>query len=179
MQFLVADYKPEYHYFDAIEMMRKVFMTGLLMFFQKGSLFQMVIAMFFSMVYGFYVAWSLPYRVGGANLVKVATECALLGTLTVSIMLKVDLSREDISEFAVGMLLAFNNIVFPAGGLCVAVFSFGDEMMVELRAGMPSVPDLELASTFQNPVQADADADAEQDDGLTEAAKQADSDVKT
>ena len=56
MQFLVADYKPEYHYFDAIEMMRKVFMTGLLMFFQKGSLFQMVIAMFFSMVYGFYVA---------------------------------------------------------------------------------------------------------------------------
>jgi hypothetical protein len=26
--FLVADYRPEYHYFDAVEMARKVFMTG-------------------------------------------------------------------------------------------------------------------------------------------------------
>ena len=152
--------------------MRKVFMTGLLMFFQKGSLFQMVIAIFFSMVYGFYIAWCLPYRVSGANLVKVATECALLGTLTVSIMLKVDLSREDISEVAVGMLLAFNNIVFPVGGLCVALLSFGDQMMDELQAGMPSVPDFE----FENPVQ--AGVEAEQDDGDAEAATQAYSDAK-
>ena len=154
-QFLVADYKPEYHYFDAIEMMRKVFMTGLLIFFQKGSLFQMVIAMFFSMIYGGYVAWCLPYRVTAANLAKVGTETALLGTLMLSIMLKVDLSREDIAEWDVSMLLAFNNIAIPGGALIVSFVCFGDEMMNELRAGMPDLDAKaldDLATEYSNPV---------------------------
>ena len=32
-------------YWDCLEMLRKAFITGILMFFKKGSLFQLVLAM--------------------------------------------------------------------------------------------------------------------------------------
>ena len=40
-EFLVADYKPQFYFWDCFEMLRKVSITGILMFVgQQGSLFQ-------------------------------------------------------------------------------------------------------------------------------------------
>ena len=43
LEFLVGDYKPRFYYWDTLEMLRKVTVTGMLMFVSKGSLFQLVV----------------------------------------------------------------------------------------------------------------------------------------
>ena len=55
----------------AMEMLRKAFLTGILMFFKKGSLSQLVLAMIFSLAFGFTVAWLRPFASRTANLFKV------------------------------------------------------------------------------------------------------------
>ena len=42
---LLADYKPKFFWWDCLEMLRKAILTGILMFFKKGSLTQLVVAM--------------------------------------------------------------------------------------------------------------------------------------
>ena len=54
-----------------MEMLRKAFLTGILMFFKKGSLSQLVLAMIFSLAFGFTVAWLRPFASRTANLFKV------------------------------------------------------------------------------------------------------------
>jgi hypothetical protein len=44
----VADYKPRFYFWDCLEMLRKVIITGLIMFVRQGSMLQMVVAMSFS-----------------------------------------------------------------------------------------------------------------------------------
>lgn len=62
-------------------MTRKAFLTGILMFLKKGSLFQLAIAMVVCAGYLSASAWYQPYRTRSINIFKVGTELALLFTL--------------------------------------------------------------------------------------------------
>ena len=75
-------------------MLRKVSITGILMFVSPGSLFQLVIGIILSVGFGFSAAWFQPYVSGTANIFKVGTEVTLLVTMVLAAMLKVDLSTE-------------------------------------------------------------------------------------
>ena len=63
-------------------MTRKAFLTGILMFLKRGSLFQLVIAILVCASYLAGAAWYQPYRSRATNIFKVGTEIALLFTLT-------------------------------------------------------------------------------------------------
>ena len=93
-----ADYKPTYYWWDCLEMLRKATLTGLLIFFRKGSLFQLVAAMTFCLGFLCTAAWLQPYASRTANLFKVGSEASLLVTLMLVVLLKIDLEKEDISE---------------------------------------------------------------------------------
>jgi hypothetical protein len=54
--------------------LRKVAITGLIMFVSPGSLFQLVVALLFSLGFGFAAAWFQPYVFGAANIFKVGVE---------------------------------------------------------------------------------------------------------
>jgi hypothetical protein len=66
-EFLVADYRPEFYYWDCFEMLRKVTITGVLMFLSPGSLFQLVVGIVLCIAFGFSAAWFRPYVSGTAN----------------------------------------------------------------------------------------------------------------
>ena len=119
--FIVGDYKPTYYYWECLEMLRKVSITGLLIFVRKGSVLQVVVAVLIS--FGFMIAHarSMPYRDDLANKFKLATECSLVLTLIFSILLKIDLSKEDITSEHVGVMLLFVNVVIPAGQLTLGI----------------------------------------------------------
>ena len=106
--FLVSDYKSEYFFFDCLEMLRKVGITGLIMFVSPGSMLQLVVALIFSLGFGFASAWFQPYANDAANMFKTGTEITLLMTLTLAVMLRFDLSDEDVSESFVGTLMFFS-----------------------------------------------------------------------
>ena len=93
-EFLVADYRPEFYYWDCFEMLRKVSITGILMFVSAGSVFQLVVGIILCIGFGFSAAWFQPYVSGTANIFKVGTEVTLLVTMVLAVMLKIDLSNE-------------------------------------------------------------------------------------
>ena len=58
----MADYKPQFYFWDCFEMLRKVSITGILMFVgQQGSLFQLVVGIILCVGFGFTAAWFHPY----------------------------------------------------------------------------------------------------------------------
>ena len=100
------------------------------MFFNKGSLFQLVVAMIFCVAFLSAVAWLRPFASRTANLFKVATEVALLVSLMLVVLLKIDLSKEDVpgGEAFVGFLLLLSNTVLPGSFLVSAILAFGFDL---------------------------------------------------
>lgn len=127
--FLVADYKPEFYYWDCLEMLRKATLTGVLMFFSKGSLSQLVLAMVVCVGFLCAATWLQPFASRTACLFKVGTEVALLVTLMLVVLLKIDLSQEDIPGGAdfVGGLLLLSNTVFPGATFLLGFMTYGFE----------------------------------------------------
>jgi len=114
-----------YYYWDCLEMLRKAFLTGILIFYHKGSLFQLIIAMLSSLGVLGAVAAFHPYASRTANLFKIVAEIALLATLMLIVLLKIDLSKEDVpgGEAFVGFLLLLSNTVVPGAGLALATLT--------------------------------------------------------
>ena len=75
--------------------------------------------------FGFASAWFQPYVSTAANIFKVGVEVALLFTLTLAMLLKVDLEKEDVGEDLVGALLILSSIILPGATLVVGVLSKG------------------------------------------------------
>jgi hypothetical protein len=62
LKFLYQDYKPEFYYWEAVEIFRKLLLTGALVQFQKGSLIQIVVAMGVIIMHMLVLAHYKPYR---------------------------------------------------------------------------------------------------------------------
>ena len=60
--------------------MLHVHVCPVMMFFHKGSLFQLVLCMVLALGFGFTSAWYQPYASPAANLFKIGTEAALVRT---------------------------------------------------------------------------------------------------
>ena len=115
--FIVGDYKPQYFFWECLEMLRKVSLTGLLIFFSKGSLLQIIVAVMITFAFLIGTARNMPFKDELANNFKLATECCLLITLVFAIMLKVDLRKEAVSADQIGFILLLNNTIVPGATL--------------------------------------------------------------
>jgi hypothetical protein len=82
-------------------MLRKVTLTGLLMFVSKGSMLQLVVGIIMCLAFLFASAWCQPFTLPLANAFKGATEICLVITLSLCVMAKVDLSVEDVVSTAI------------------------------------------------------------------------------
>jgi len=102
-------------------MLRKVMITGLLIFVKKGSVIQVVIAAFISFCFLIALARSFPYKDDLSNKFKLATECSLVLTLVLTILLKIDLSKEDISADMIGVVMLGLNVVVPGINLTLGL----------------------------------------------------------
>lgn len=131
-------------------MLRKAFLTGILIFYHKGSLFQLVIAIVFSLGFLGGVALFRPYASRTANAFKIMTEIALLLTLVLIVLLKIDLSKENVpgGEAFVGFLLLLSNTVVPGAGLALATLTYG----LDLGHKGDGNNEQETTQEFTNPV---------------------------
>jgi len=62
LKFLYHDYRPEFYWWEAVEIVRKLLLTGALVQFQKGSLIQIVIAMVIIVLHMLMLANFKPYK---------------------------------------------------------------------------------------------------------------------
>ena len=132
-------------------MLRKAFLTGILIFYQKGSLFQLIIAIAFSLIFLGGVGTFHPYASRTANVFKIMAEIALLLTLMLIVLLKIDMSKEDVpgGEAFVGFLLLLSNTVVPGAGLALATLTYGLDLGSGHTAGSTKKQE---THEFENPV---------------------------
>ena len=124
-------------------MIRKAIITGLLIFFKKGSIFQLVVAMITSLGFLSVVAWFQPYVSRAANLFKVATEVALLITLILCTLLKLDTGKIE-TEIpggmdALGSMFIFVNSILPGGSLVVGILFYGFDVAQDVDIGLDEI----------------------------------------
>merc|ERR1711865_358432 len=133
--FLVADYRPDFWFWETIEMLRKVMLTGVVSVFDRGSLFQLFVGAMLSLASLCGSAWFQPYDERLANIFKVATEVSILVTLTLSMLLKhreEDLEKEGLTEDFIGTLMILQTCFIPIGSLAFG-FSFYAKEYAESR----------------------------------------------
>ena len=82
---------------------------------------------------------------------KVGTELTLCCTLTLAIMLRFDLSDEDISEPIVGLLMLCANTIVPGAALTLGVLTQGLEIPDEIAEARSQLDSLGGSDEEDNP----------------------------
>jgi hypothetical protein len=95
--FCLDDYRPEAWWFEPADMLRKLALSGLLQFVERGTAAQVLVGCCISFAsFGVHVR-VLPYREAEANVLKVCAEVVLFLTFLISFILRV-LPRVEMYE---------------------------------------------------------------------------------
>lgn len=115
---LVGAYRLECWYWEAIEMFRKIILTGLMIFWNPGSVQQLVVGVQLS---AFFLILSIkmrPFVTRFNNNFKIVTDLAVMLTFNVAILLsdRVDWSMEPdfITEDGLDLSLVIVNMIIPS-----------------------------------------------------------------
>eukprot|EP01050_Picozoa_sp_SAG11_P011902 SAG11_NODE_1293_length_5284_cov_2.541562_2_plen_239_part_00 len=93
--FVLGDYKTTHWYWEVVEMMRKLLLSGLIGILQRGTVAQSVLATVIAF-YFFSIAYKeQPFRSSGLNKVKVFSECQLCCILLVCTTLQANRAEPD------------------------------------------------------------------------------------
>ena len=87
--FLFADYLPDFFWYEVLDLIRKLILSGVLIFFQRGTVTQVVLAML--MALGFLQAQIrlMPYAYDTANTCQMLSFNAIYLTLMGALLTKV------------------------------------------------------------------------------------------
>ena len=115
---LVGAYKLEFWYFEAIEMFRKIILTGLMIFWTPGSVQQLVVGVQISAFFLIISIKTRPFLTRFNNNFKIVTDLAVMVTFNVAVLLseRVDWSMEPefITREILDMMLIVVNMLIPS-----------------------------------------------------------------
>jgi hypothetical protein len=89
LHFFYADYKGEFYYWEILECLRKLLITGVAVAIVPGSLIQLVVSLAVIAVYAVAVALFRPYRTARDNTLALVLYAMLSITLLIGLLLKV------------------------------------------------------------------------------------------
>jgi len=140
ISFLHAEYRPEYFYWELVELMRKLTLTGFLLLIpQRLTLLRLVAAILLTNAHLVLLQAAAPYKQASTAFVAVATSLTLACTLVAALLIKMydELPAEMIFDFF-GFDSAFPLTViilfFNFGVLFLAFTLFALQVRVERRA---------------------------------------------
>ena len=122
--FLMDAYVPAYLYWEALDMLRKLALVGLVLLVGRGSMAQLNAALCLS--FGFFALQVkiYPYKISADNMFRAVTECHVFIVIASAITLqKVDLTREAMSANAYDWTLFATFILMVPVAFVVAVVS--------------------------------------------------------
>ena len=114
---LYAQYKPEYWYWEVVEMLRKVFLCGGLIAIASGTSFQIVIALLVQFAYLLVIERTMPYKAIQDDVVQFVGSIQLFLTLLAGLILNLQagtknaMGQEETSNFG-SLLVALNASIF-------------------------------------------------------------------
>ena len=114
---LFADYASTYFLWEVYDLGRKLLLSGLLMFFKRGSISQLLVAMLIALLALQLQLSVRPYKSLVANVIQVVAFNAILLNLVGAMLLKVELpglETELGEDFADGFLLMVRSFTPPS-----------------------------------------------------------------
>uniref|UniRef100_K3W6S3 TRP C-terminal domain-containing protein n=1 Tax=Globisporangium ultimum (strain ATCC 200006 / CBS 805.95 / DAOM BR144) TaxID=431595 RepID=K3W6S3_GLOUD len=125
--FIYADYSQAYWWFEVVDLSRKLFLSGVIVFVQNGSVEQVLLALSVCLVTMWFLLYFQPYGEYSDNLIASVTQLQLFLTLWLGVMIRLnDMNEESlINKSLLSILLV---------GTCIAVTFFGIGMI--LRDGI-------------------------------------------
>ena len=104
---LYESYTTDYYYYEIAEMVRKLMLTGVLVFVQTGSSGQLLFGILICVAHVVFLANCSPYASKFNNQVAETTSLQLLFTMQIGIVYKLDTSIEGATEqeFLAGILM--------------------------------------------------------------------------
>jgi hypothetical protein len=86
---LPVDYKPEFYYWEMVDCLRKLLLTGVAVVIAPGSLIQLVVSLAVVVGYAIAVTQFQPYRMARDNILALVLYSMLAVTLFIGLLLKV------------------------------------------------------------------------------------------
>ncbi|TMW60500.1 hypothetical protein Poli38472_000542 [Pythium oligandrum] len=125
--FIYAEYSHDYWWFEVVDLSRKLFLSGVIIFVQNGSVEQVLLAISVCLTTMWFLLFFQPYGDHSDNLIASVTQLQLFLTLWLGVMIQLNNLNEEslIDEQLLSMLLV---------GTCIAVTFFGIGMI--LRDGI-------------------------------------------
>jgi hypothetical protein len=97
LTFLFSSYQPRYWYWEAIETIRRLSLTGVLVLFAQGSglqiVFAFVISLLFTKLYGYFGECILSHSFGLGSLLSLSLDCVCLSLSLSPAVLSLSLSH--------------------------------------------------------------------------------------
>ena len=126
-------------------MLRKVILTGLIVFFAPGTVQQLLFGCIISTIFMGLAIWKLPYLTPFNNRFKIVTDAAIVMTFNMAVLLHPSVARDiasyDKSEFILGLALIVVNFGVP---LALIVY--------ELRGYRKGKRGVDKSDEFDNPL---------------------------
>ncbi|RLN47044.1 hypothetical protein BBJ29_004457 [Phytophthora kernoviae] len=121
--FIYAEYADGFWWFEVVDLSRKLFLSGVIIFVGNGSVEQVLLALGVCLVTMWFLLYFQPYDGHSDNLIASIAQLQLFFTLWLGIMIRLnDLNTESmINTQLLGYLLV---------GTCIAVTGFGLSMIV-------------------------------------------------
>eukprot|EP01043_Picozoa_sp_COSAG02_P036680 COSAG02_NODE_2703_length_8201_cov_9.957294_4_plen_1333_part_00 len=92
--FLTAAFKPAYFLGESLDMLRKLFLVGLILYFERGSVAQIMIAQCAALAFLCMQLRYFPYKIDYDNRMKAATELHICLVIAVALAFHTDLDSQ-------------------------------------------------------------------------------------
>jgi hypothetical protein len=98
--FLVGTFKGRYYMWESVDMVRKLLLVGLLVWFDRGSVAQVTIALVISFAFLAAHMYFWPYKAHLDNMFRMATEFQVFMSIATALVLRTDLDSPFAAELA-------------------------------------------------------------------------------
>eukprot|EP01050_Picozoa_sp_SAG11_P003620 SAG11_NODE_209_length_12331_cov_3.126226_3_plen_980_part_00 len=129
--FLFGDYQPSFFMWEIFDLVRKLVLSGLMIFFNRGSVTQVVMAMLLSLFFLQAQVRLAPYAFAVANTTQLISFNSIFFTLFGALLLKVDMEKgkdTDIDKWFCDNFVLFACMAVPAFASAAVVVRVGFEI---------------------------------------------------
>jgi len=132
--FIFKDYGPVFFWWEIWDLVRKLTMSGLLIFFDKGSADQLSLAILFSTISLVLHTRMFPYSDMASNWIQLAVLGSLQLTLFGSLVLKMESQESTMDSDMVDIYLAIINFGIPCGLVTIVAYEAQRAFTAKARA---------------------------------------------
>jgi hypothetical protein len=114
MRYLFGCYKPEFWYFEVIETLRRLLLTGFLTLIYPGATKQLVVGIFINVLFVAFYSFLSPYNEEELQFSSFLCQCQLILVFFVSILIKENVAISSGLINAMLILCIFSGIFYEA-----------------------------------------------------------------